>query len=45
MKIFDIGANIGYYSLLEKQLLENSENILCIEPIEKNINLLKKTLN
>ena len=44
MKIFDIGANIGYYSLLEKQLLENSENILCIEPIEKNINLLKKNL-
>ena len=44
MKIFDIGANIGYYSLLEKQLLENSENILCIEPIKKNINLLKKNL-
>ena len=29
MKIFDIGANIGYYSLLEKQLLENSK-IFCV---------------
>ena len=43
-KIFDIGANIGYYSLIEKTLINNSSNILCIEPIKKNINLLLKNL-
>ena len=42
--ILDIGANIGYYALIEKTLVENSSNILCIEPIAENYFILNKNL-
>ncbi|OAQ21128.1 FkbM family methyltransferase [Thermosulfurimonas dismutans] len=40
--IFDIGANIGFYCLLE---LENSlSNIVAVEPVHRNFELLKENL-
>jgi len=41
MKIADIGANIGYYVLMESQLIGNSGNIYAIEPAPINFNMLK----
>ena len=44
MKIFDIGANIGYYVLMESELICNKGKILAIEPVKKNMQLLEKNL-
>ena len=44
MKIFDIGANIGYYILMESNLVGNKGKILAIEPVPENMKLLKKNL-
>ena len=44
MKIFDIGANIGYYVLMESILIGNKGKILAIEPVPKNMKILKKNL-
>ena len=44
MKIFDIGANIGYYVLIESNLVGNKGKILAIEPVPENMKLLKKNL-
>lgn len=45
MTIFDIGANIGYYVLMEKKLLGETGNIIAIEPSPSNIKLLEKNLS
>ena len=45
MKIFDIGANIGYYVLMESKLVGKKGKILAIEPVQKNMRLLQKNLN
>ena len=44
MKIFDIGANIGYYALMESKLIGDTGRIIAIEPVPENINLLKRNL-
>ena len=44
MKIFDIGANIGYYVLMESKLVGKKGKILAIEPVQKNMRLLQKNL-
>lgn len=44
MKIFDIGSNIGYYVLIENQLLESTGKIVAIEPNQANIRILKKNI-
>ncbi len=44
MTIFDIGANIGYYSLLELSLLKGSGKVVSIEPAPENVKLLKQNL-
>ncbi|MHA1790848.1 MAG: FkbM family methyltransferase [Candidatus Helarchaeota archaeon] len=41
--IFDIGANIGYYVLLEG-LQAKKGKIIAIEPVRENFNLLKKNV-
>ena len=41
---WDVGANIGYYSLLISSLLPDSK-IIAFEPFTKNINLLIHTIN
>lgn len=44
MNVIDIGANIGFYSLLSAKLIGDKGNVFCFEPIEKNIRLLKKNI-
>lgn len=44
MRVFDIGANIGYYVLMEKSLIRDEGEIIAIEPSPSNIDLLKKNL-
>jgi FkbM family methyltransferase len=43
MTIIDIGANIGYYALLESQL-SSKGHVYAIEPVPKNYNLLTKNI-
>ena len=44
MNVFDIGANIGYYVLIENQILKSTGKILAIEPNKDNVVLLKKNI-
>lgn len=44
MKGIDIGANIGYYVLIESQLVGPEGKIFCIEPAPDNFSLLKKNI-
>lgn len=43
MIIIDIGANIGYYALLESQLAKKG-HIYAIEPVPKNFHLLNRNI-
>ena len=45
MKIFDIGANIGYYVLMESSIIGKKGKIVAVEPVPENMRLLKKNLN
>ena len=38
----DIGANIGYYSVMFSKLVDNNGMVLCFEPDSENYRLLKK---
>ncbi len=42
--VLDIGANIGYYVLVESQLVGKTGKIYAVEPVTRNYNLLKKNL-
>ena len=44
MSILDIGANIGYYPLMELKLIGKKGKLIAIEPSSSNIALLKKNL-
>ncbi len=44
MSVFDIGANIGYYVLMELGLIGPSGRMLAIEPSPSNIELLRRNL-
>lgn len=44
MRIVDIGANIGYYVLLEAKLVGNRGKIYAIEPEPRNVALLQKNI-
>ena len=44
MNIFDLGANIGFYTLEMNRLLSGKGKILAVEPDPRNIPLLKKNL-
>lgn len=44
MTIFDIGANIGYYVLMENRLLGGSGKIVAIEPSPQNATLLRRNV-
>ena len=39
--VVDIGANIGYYALLESRLVGPNGRIFAIEPVENNLRLLR----
>jgi len=42
--ILDLGANIGYYALLEAHILKNNCKILAIEPDPRNVSVLKENV-
>lgn len=45
MRILDIGANIGYYVLMESKCLDfNNAEIIAVEPSKRNIEILKKNI-
>lgn len=44
MTVFDVGANIGYYVLIEHGLLGSSGHIVAIEPSPQNVDLLRRNV-
>ncbi len=42
--VVDVGANIGYYTLLASRALESNGHVVAFEPASKNFNLLKKNV-
>ncbi len=44
MTVFDIGANIGYYVLLERRLVGPEGRIVALEPAPHNLELLRRNL-
>ncbi len=44
MTVLDIGANIGYYSLMMLELIGNKGKLIAVEPSPSNIEILKKNL-
>ena len=44
MQILDIGANIGYYAIMESLVIGPSGNITAIEPMLPNIHMLKRNV-
>ena len=43
--VLDIGANIGYYALIERSLVGDSGRIIAVEPSPDNLNLLRRNMN
>ena len=44
MTVFDIGANIGYYALMELGLIGQEGSLVAVEPVPGNVALLKRNL-
>ena len=44
MTVLDIGANIGYYALMELGLIGDSGKLIAVEPSPKNIEIFKMNL-
>ncbi len=44
MNILDIGANIGYYAIMESLVVGASGSILAVEPMLPNIEMLRRNL-
>jgi len=43
--VLDIGANIGYYVLIESQLVGAKGKVYAVEPVRDNFELLKKNIS
>lgn len=44
MTVLDIGANIGYYALMERRLIGDTGRIITVEPSPSNVRLLQRNL-
>ena len=44
MKILDIGANIGYYAIMESKMIGPTGRITAIEPMLPNIQMLRRNI-
>lgn len=44
MTVLDIGANIGYYALMELRLIGPTGSLIAVEPSPSNVALLKRNL-
>jgi len=42
--VIDVGANIGYYALLESRLVGENGRVIAIEPVRDNTRLLEKSI-
>jgi FkbM family methyltransferase len=42
--VYDVGANVGYYSLLASRLVGPAGKVFAFEPFPRNVDLLKKHL-
>jgi len=42
--VLDIGANIGYYALMELNLIGDNGRLIAVEPSPSNVDLLKKNI-
>ncbi len=42
--VVDIGANIGYYALLEAKIIGERGRVYCLEPAPENIDLLRRNV-
>lgn len=45
MTVFDVGANVGYYSLLLADLVGTAGKVIAIEPNPKSVRLLRNSLS
>lgn len=45
MTVLDIGANIGYYALMELNLIGDKGKLIAVEPSPKNIEIFKNNLD
>ena len=45
MNILDIGANIGYYAIMESIAVGASGKVIAVEPVSSNIKMLKKNIH
>jgi len=43
--VLDIGANIGYYALMELNLIGKDGRLIAVEPSPENVSLLKKNIS
>lgn len=44
MVVIDIGANLGYYTLLEASIVGNEGQVYALEPVPKNFDILTKNI-
>jgi len=44
MKVLDIGANIGYYVLMEAQIVGSRGKVYSLEPVPQNFEILKRNV-
>ncbi|MBT6587565.1 MAG: FkbM family methyltransferase [Rhodospirillaceae bacterium] len=44
MTVLDIGANIGYYAMMERELVGETGRIIAVEPAQGNIATLKRNV-
>lgn len=44
MTVLDIGANIGYYALMELNLIGRNGKLIAVEPSPSNVELLKRNI-
>ena len=41
-RVLDIGANIGYYAIMEQVLVGDSGEVVAVEPSPSNVRLLRE---
>jgi FkbM family methyltransferase len=42
--VFDLGANIGFYSLLARSIIGATGQVVCFEPFPQNVEMIKKSI-